>query len=201
MSKISRGEAGLFLLEAIDSAKEFIVEGEYGLAIKKLSNAIEQAGEYRNFFAKEYLIAYRELSLVYRKKGDSYNAVAEIRKAEDFCRKIIFTTDESAEWEGELAICYVNEGIIFEAMGDYQNSINCYETALSIFKKNNDTEKVLKLILTMILSFRETDNYDKMQQLFDEADRIISSNQGLEGFIPVFEDIKNKIKEEDGYDN
>jgi hypothetical protein len=40
-----------------------------------------------------------------------------------------------------------------------------------------------------------------MQQLFDEADRIISSNQGLEGFIPVFEDIKNKIKEEDGYDN
>ncbi|MBO4912753.1 MAG: hypothetical protein J5504_08515 [Butyrivibrio sp.] len=200
MSKLTKEEVGLSLVEALENAKESIVEEDFDTAITELVNAIEQAKDYKRYFAKEYLIAYRQLCLAFRKKGDIQKAAAKIRKAEDFCRMMIMTTDESTDMENELAVCYVNEGILFEASGDHENSAVCYENAFSIFKRNNDIGKMLKLILTMILNYHQKGDLKQVQRLFCEADEILNDNQVLEEYKIILENVKTQLKEEDGCD-
>lgn len=189
------GKIGLYLLEQIDIARELIAEKEFDSAIDYLKDAFCSIKGEEDIYSEEFVRICKLLGLCYRKKNMSIEGIKILKTAEVLCKRIYLKTND-IYWRKELAVCYVNEAIIYDAQGDFNKAIIIYENAIEIFHKLGDDESRLKAMLSLGVVYSKVNKSENTKLIYQEALDIIDSDYTLEGyrmlFSKMYEDIINE---------
>lgn len=189
------GKIGLYLLEQIEQAREFIAEQEFDTAIYCLREALGTLKGVEETYSEEVVKMCKLLGLCYRKKNMLEEGIKALRKAEELCRKKYLKKNDIF-WRRELAICYVNEAIIYDSQEKFNKAIGLYENAIELFKELEDNESRVKAMLSLGVAYSKVNDNETVKALYEEALNIINSDFTLEDYRVLFykmqEDILNK---------
>lgn len=189
------GKRGLYLLEQIEQARESIAEQEFDTAIYCLREALGTLKGMEETYSEEAVKICKLLGLCYRKKNIPEEGIKALRKAEELCKKIYLKKNDIF-WRRELAICYVNEAIMYDSQEQFNKAIGLYENAIELFKELEDAESRVKAMFSLCVAYSKVNDNETVKVLYEEALNIINSDFTLEGYRVLFykmqEDILNK---------
>lgn len=189
------GKIGLYLLEQIDQARESITEQDFDVAIYCLQEALVTIKGMEEIYSEEVVKICKLLGLCYRKKNLHEEGIKTLRIAEELCRKS-YLKKRDVFWRRELAICYVNEAIVYDSQDQFDKAIGLYESAIELFKELEDSESRVRVMLSLGVAYSKINDDETVQALYKDALDVIDSDFTLEGYRTIFykmqEDILNK---------
>ncbi len=189
------GKIGLYLLEQIDQARESITEQDFDVAIYCLQEALVTIKGMEEIYSEEVVKICKLLGLCYRKKNLHEEGIKTLRIAEELCRKS-YLKKRDVFWRRELAICYVNEAIVYDSQDQFDKAIGLYESAIELFKELEDSESRVRVMLSLGVAYSKINDDETVQALYRDALDVIDNDFTLEGYRTIFykmqEDILNK---------
>ena len=186
------GERGLYILDQIDLAKSYISEESFDKAIRCLQEVLLITNEKERVYAQEYIRINKLLGLCYRKKNMTEKALSVLKRAEVYCKKQFFLTSDLS-WKREMAICYVNEAIVYDSQKQYGEAIQIYQTAIEVFREIGDFENAIKAMLSLGFAYKNNSQSDKCKEIFSQAMEIIDHQSALESYIYLYETMLGDI--------
>ena len=186
------GKIGLYLLEKIEESREAITEREYDVAIRFLNQALTTINDKREIYSEEGIKICKLLALCYRKKNLLTEGIESLRMAEELCRKL-YLKGKGEKWRMELAVCYVNEAIVYDSQNQINKAITLYESAIELFKDLKDDESTIKVMLSLCKAYSKIEHDDKVKRLYEEALNIIENDFLLENYRMLFYKMKEDI--------
>lgn len=149
----------------IEDARNFQKHGQYDLAIASLEKAKELDTKHEFWVEIEKLLSFN-----YRKLGQYSSALLHINDAIYFAQS---KRTETAVNE-EYAICLMNKGVIYEAMGKSENAIECYLPAIKILidlfgASSENFGKIINALLTVGLLYYNKKQYSRAKEFFEQA--------------------------------
>ena len=186
------GKIGLYLIEQIEQSRECITDENFDLAISYLQKGLESIKGLEVTYSEEMVKIYKLLGLCYRKKNMPMEGLQILKKAELLCRKMYFR-DKNVYWRRELAVCYMNEAIIYDSQEETENAINLYKNAIYVFKEIEDSESCVKAMVSLGLAYGKVDNIEAFTALCRDALDIIDGNFTLECYRKIFCDMQEEI--------
>ncbi len=146
-------------------------------------------------YSEEVVKICKLLGLCYRKKNLHVEGIKTLRIAEELCRKS-YLKKRDVFWRRELAICYVNEAIVYDLQDQFDKAIGLYESAIELFKELEDSESRVRVMLSLGVAYSKVNDDETVHALYKDALDVIDSDFTLEGYRTIFykmqEDILNK---------
>lgn len=186
------GKMGLYLLEQIEQARESIAEQEFETAMDCLREALGTLKGMEETYSEEVVKICKLLGLCYRKKNMPEDGIKVLRKAEELCRKICLKKNDIF-WRRELAICYVNEAIMYDSQEQFKNAIGLYENAIELFKELEDNESRVKAMFSLGVAYNKVNDNETVRALYEEALNIINSDFTLDGYKLLFYKMQEEL--------
>lgn len=148
-------------------------EQEYDLALEKyieLYQLIKKSTQDYQQYGCEVL---KQLCFCYRKKKNIRAAIDTINDAIKLARKNSLKYGSNDAARSNLAICYMNKGVIYDEQGLYDAAIENYNMAVSIFRElatNNEAQINLYInaLFSLGASYFNNTEYDISNRIFNE---------------------------------
>lgn len=186
--KMHDGKVELDLLEEMDEARGFIAENKYRLAIETLKKSLYMI-DGDDYYLDKVINIYKLLGLCYRKLKMYDDGIHILNVAEELSKKELFKKKDEF-WKRELAVCYVNKAIIYDAKECLREAVAYYENAIIIFEELNDDESKVKVMLSLKLLYNKMDRPEDAELICKEALSLIESNCLLGYYKSYFNNIK-----------
>lgn len=186
------GKIGLYLLEQIEEARESITEQEFDTAVFFLKEALATIKGMEDTYCEEVVKICRLLGLCYRKMDMLEEGIKALSMVEQLCRKLYLKRND-VFWRRELAICYMNEAIIYDSQEQWNKAITLYESAIELFKELEDDESRVKAMLSLGVAYSKTNDDESVKRLYEGALNIIESDFSLENYRILFYKMQEDI--------
>lgn len=186
------GRIGLYLLEQIDLARELMSELEFQSAICCLKKALENVNDMEGAYAEEIVRICKLLGLCYRKENLFEDAIKVLKMGAELCQKQ-FLKGNDKFWRRELAVCYVNSAIVYDAQTKLDMAVDLYETAIALFDELGDYESRVKVMLSLGNAYRRMSRKELANGLYEEAMDIIDSDYALERYRILFCELMDDV--------
>lgn len=186
------GKIGLYLLEEIEKAKEAITEKEFDSAIHFLKEALATVNGMEETYSEETVKMCKLLGLCYRKMNMLEDGIKALSTAENLCRRLYLKRNDRF-WSRELAVCYMNEAILYDSQKQMNESITLYENAIELFEKLGDRESRIKAMLSLGIAYCKMNDCENAEKLYEEAMDMIESDFSLENYRLLFYKMKKEL--------
>lgn len=193
-------------IEIIDRIYEANVcrkEHEYDAAIVRymeLYQIIKRNKRYYNQYGCEIL---KQLCFCYRKKGNVSAATKFINEAIELASKNSLRHGSNDEARENLAICYMNKGVIYDERGIYDDAIENYNMGVIIFRElatHNDAKVnlLINALLNLGTVYYNNKEYIVAKRIFIELLNSLGENREADSRGIYARDYLEKIQGTEG---
>ena len=176
-------------------------EQEYDLAVKKYIELYQILKKNKQWYQQYGCEVLKQLCFCYRKKKNIKAAIDSINEA------IRLTSKNSLKYEcnqtarSNLAICYMNKGVIYDEMGIFDTAIENYNMGVSIFRElvtHNGTQMnlLINALLNLGTAYFNNKEYDISKRTFYELLDFLGNNREVDSRGMYAMDYKKKIEGE-----
>ena len=134
----------------------------------------------------------KEIELkIYTDLGGVYGAVNDYERAHTVLQQVKLAYEEKGDLGQEYARCIANLAVIFAGRGDALKASIYYETALDIYSKTEEVNKleIASMFASLITCYMELCNYEEAE---DAANRAMEALP-KEGVSPIFAQVYNNV--------
>lgn len=161
------------IMDKMHEANVYRKEREYDVAIEKyieLYQAIKRNKQYYSQYGCEIL---KQLCFCYRKKGNIGAAIKSINEAIKLANKNSLRYESNDGARENLAICYMNKGVIYDERGIYDEAIENYNMGVIIFRDlvaHNDAKVnlLINALLNLGTVYYNNKDYNTAEHIFIE---------------------------------
>lgn len=168
--------------------RELYAEGDYNSGIQEALSLMNELFK-EPARSKYYASLCKLLALGYRKNNKAKQALQILDRAISYTTKQ-FSKTQKESWEKEIAILYVNKGIVYENAQNYIGAINEYLNAERVFSKLNDKKHLFLLYQTLVGTYISTERYDEVADILRSMNELAQET----GLDPDGQ-IRNKINQ------
>lgn len=173
------------IIDRIHEANVYRKEHEYDVAIGRymeLYQIIKRNKRYYNQYGYEIL---KQLCFCYRKTGNVSAATKFINEAIRLASKNSLKYGSNDEARENLAICYMNKGVIYEERGIYDEAIENYNMGVIIFRElvaHNDAKVnlLLNALLNLGTVYYNNKEYNMAEHIFIELLNSLGENKEVD---------------------
>lgn len=178
-------------------------EQEYDLAVEKyieLYQIVKKSTQWYQQYGCEVL---KQLCFCYRKKRNTNAAVDSINEAIRLAGKNSLKYESNEAARSNLAICYMNKGVIYDEIGDFDVAIENYNMGVSILRElvaYNGTQMnlLINALLNLGTAYFNNKEYDISKRTFHELLDCLGDNREVDSRGMYAMDYIEKIKRIEG---
>lgn len=161
------------VMDKMHEANVFRKEQEYDVAMEKYLELYQTIKNNREYYSQYGCELLKQLCFCYRKKGDISAAIESIDEAVRLAHKNNLRYGNSDETREDLAICYMNKGVIYDEMGIYDEAIENYTMGVNIFREllaRNDAKVnlLINALLNLGTVYYNNRDYNMAEHIFME---------------------------------
>ena len=161
------------IMDKMHEANVYRKEQEYDVAMEKYMELYQTIKRNKQYYSQYGCDILKQLCFCYRKKGNIGAAIESINEAIKLANKNSLRYGSNDTARENLAICYMNKGVIFDERGTYDEAIENYNMGVTIFRElvaHNDAKVnlLINALLNLGTSYYNNKDYNTAEHIFIE---------------------------------
>lgn len=170
------------IMDKIYEANVYRKEQEYDVAMKKYMELYQTIKRNKQYYSQYGCEILKQLCFCYRKKGNVSSAIESINEAIKLANKNSLRYGSNDGARENLAICYMNKGVIYDERGIYDEAIENYNMGVAIFRQlvvHNDAKVnlLINALLNLGTVYYNNKDYNAAEHIFIELLNFLGENK------------------------